>query len=404
MANPYKYVHAQGVIVPDTADIRDEVIAEFRGAFGQDMSDDPGTPQGALINMETINRTASAQQCAQLANQINPDMAQGVFLDAICALLGIYRRAATRTLKRGVVLLGSPNTVVRQGVRVSTEEGAVFVSMQQATIRSNGESEPINFQSLDYGPVQAPVGSLRNIGDTVLGWTNVRDDAIPVLGRLQESDAALAQRRRNMLAKQGRSSVEAQVSDLYGVEGVRSLQFRENISANVATIDGITMLPHSVWACVDGGGDIEIATSLLENKTDGAAWNGDVLVDVLEPASGQRYPVRFDRPDPIAFAVRVTVRVRGTTDDPNQRIPQIVEDYANGDIEGFPGFAVGIDVAPFDISASIGAVQPGFMVRLVEVRKVADGNSAPWSTDLVAIGLREIATTGRGNVAVIVVP
>lgn len=402
MADPYKYVAERGVIIPDTSDMQAQVEAEYRAVFGVDMSVDPGTPQGVLISMETTARAASAEQCALLANQIHPDYSQGQYLDALCALLGIYRRAATRTLKRGIVLGGLGGTVVPAGVRVRTTAGAVFLSMSQITIRSTGLSDPINFQSLDYGPVPAAPGTLVNIGDTVLGWTNVIDNSDPVLGRDQESDAELRDRRTRMLAKQGRSSVEAQVSDLTGVEGVKSLQFRENIASTPEVIDGIPMVPHSVWACVDGSSDMDIARSLLENKTDGAAWNGAVLVDVLEPASGQTYLVKFDRPVTVPIAARVTVQVvPGASGDPVELIPQILEDYANGLIAPMRGFVVGAQVSPFQMSAAVSRSAPTFLVMNMEVRKVS---SATWETTTLPIALNELATLGAGSVQVVVQP
>lgn len=402
MADPYKYLSDRGVIVPDTSDLQSEVQGEYRAVFGEDMSVDPGTPQGVLIGMETSTRVAIAESNALLANQIHPDYSQGVFLDSLCALLGIYRRPATRTLKRGIVLGGLGGTVVPAGARVRTPAGDTFVSVSQVIIQSSGLSAPINFQAVEFGPVPSAPGTLINIGDSILGWTNVIDAAVPVLGTYQESDAQLAERRRVMLAKQGRSSPEAQVSDLYGVEGVRSLQFRENIASTTEVIDGITMVAHSVWACVDGGTDADVAASLLENKTDGAAWNGDTVVGVLEPASGQTYQVKFDRPTAIAIEARATVKVMpGASGDPVEMIPGILENYGNGLILPLRGFTVGAAASPFQMSAAISRSEPAFLVLNMEIRYVG---SPTWVAATLPIALDEIATLGAGNVSVVVVP
>ena len=84
----YEYLTESGVIVPDTADTRNEVVSEWRNALGQDLITDDETPQGLLINAETIARQEVARNNANIANQINPDLAEGVFLDAIWALTG----------------------------------------------------------------------------------------------------------------------------------------------------------------------------------------------------------------------------------------------------------------------------------------------------------------------------
>lgn len=84
----YNYITSSGVIIPDTAEQRTAVENEFKAVFGQDLDISPETPQGVLITMETENRDAIVRNNAELANQINPDLAGGVFLDAIWALMG----------------------------------------------------------------------------------------------------------------------------------------------------------------------------------------------------------------------------------------------------------------------------------------------------------------------------
>ena len=54
----YQYLTSQGVIVPDTSTLRDDVESEYRSVFGQDLDVNPETPQGALITMEVENRDA----------------------------------------------------------------------------------------------------------------------------------------------------------------------------------------------------------------------------------------------------------------------------------------------------------------------------------------------------------
>ena len=78
-----QYVTNTGVIVPDTADVKTQVQNEFKEALGQDLSLEDSTPQGRLIDAETIARKAVLTNNAQIANQLNPNTASGVYLDAI---------------------------------------------------------------------------------------------------------------------------------------------------------------------------------------------------------------------------------------------------------------------------------------------------------------------------------
>ena len=93
----YNYVTNTGVVVADTSATLTEVETEFKDVFGQDLVTDAETPEGAWINAEVTSRQSVARNNAAIANQINPNLAGGVFLDALWALTGGQRRAATRS-------------------------------------------------------------------------------------------------------------------------------------------------------------------------------------------------------------------------------------------------------------------------------------------------------------------
>src|SRR5699024_5695758 len=129
-----KYIGERGVIVPDTADTRAQIEAEWRAIFGQDLVVDPETPQGAIITALTQERDNTARAMAEVANQINPDIATGVFLDGLFALMGGARFAATYSTIPNVRLGGVPETVVPAGSKVTSESGDVFRTSSIAII------------------------------------------------------------------------------------------------------------------------------------------------------------------------------------------------------------------------------------------------------------------------------
>lgn len=393
----YKYILQSGTVVPDTADLQSEVEGEWKSAFGQDLQVTADTPQGVMITAEVAARAAVAENNAALANQINPNIAGGVFLDAICALLGLERATATRSLVRDVAITGQPSTPIPAGIRARTNGGDLFESVGAVVLDSLGNAT-VDFQSVDFGPVMAPANTLVNVVDSVLGWETVTNANAAVPGVLEQSDESLRDLRRRTLARQGISTVEAQVSDLNALDNVRSLQFRENTAPTTQVIDGITMVAHSVWACVDGGLDADIAASLLENKTNGAAWNGAVVVNVTEPASGQTYLVKFDRPSAVAILVRVTVRQGTSLAEPQDAVRDAVMSYVNGEIPDERGFVVGVDVSPFEIAGAVSYFLPGMYVSKVEVALAPAG---AWQTTELAIALDEIATTTLASITVV---
>lgn len=380
----YQYIIATGVVVPDTSVIRSEVESEWRAAFGQDLVVTSETPQGAMITIDVESRDGMARNNAELANQINPDIAGGVFLDAIWALTRGRRRSATRSVLRAVQFRGVPGTIIpARSVAVVEATGARFLSSTDLVIGSGGLVTG-QMVAESTGPIAAPAGSLTQIASSVLGWEQVTNPAAAELGANRESDIASRKRRRNTLALQSISLVEAVISRVSDVDGVKSLSFRENDSSDILVVDGITLVPKSIWVCVDGGEDADVATALLASKTGGAAWNGDVLVSLIEPASGQAYAVRFDRPQEISRIVRITVKP--TTLDAQTIIMGAIASYQSGELDGEDGLVVGEDLSPFEIAGAINEVEPRIFIKKVE----SSTDGLTWTSAIVEADINQV--------------
>lgn len=393
----YNYITDRGVIVPDTADVLEEVQNEWREAFGSDLSLEPETPQGMIIAMEARSRAEAARAMAAFANQqMHPEIAQGIFLDALWAAFGGSRRAATRSTLSGVVFSGVPGTIINAGSIAQTGAGARFRTVSTLIIGQSG-SVVGDMEAVETGPIEAAPGSLNQVATTVLGWEQVHNPSAATLGREQETDVQARRRRRNTLALQSISVNEAIISRVYSLEGVKSLSYRENLSSDPQVIDGIAMIPNSVYLCIDGGDDAQIAEALKATKTLGAGYNGAVEVTIVDSISGQNYTVKFDRPDEINLFVRVTVRA--STLNAQSIIPDALMEANAGNIEGADPLAVGVDVSPFEFSAAINFVEPRLVVLGVEFS--SDG--ATWQSTPWPVALNQVVRIQRSAIQVVVV-
>lgn len=396
----YQYLTENGVIVPDTADLLTTVQNEFKTAFGDDLDVSAETPQGVLINGEVLARDAVVRNNADVANQINPNIAGGVFLDAIWQLTGGQRVKATPSIITGVTLAGVPGTIVPAGAQASVgSDGAVF-ELLSSVILTGGTGTGV-FQSVDLGPIAAPIGALNQIVTGVLGWETVTNPNAAVIGQNEESDIASRIRRRQTLALQGVALPEAIISGLHTVEGVKSLAFRENVTNASVVIEGVTLVEHSIYACVNGGTDQDVALMLLRKKSLGAAWNGTTTVNVTEPFSGQVYAVKFSRPTLIPIFVRVTVRTNGAAyPDIPGTVRTAMIDYANGLQEGEEGFIVGGDVSAFELAGAVNREAAPLFVQ--DLTMSTDGIT--YSSATITITIAQMATLIAGNIAVTVLP
>lgn len=394
----FSYIETTGTVLPDTETLLDTVEGEYRAALGAQLNTDPATPQGRLIATEVDARDTYLRNTAALANQINPRIAEGVFLDAILALTGGQRRAMTHTVVSGVVLGGIPGTIIPEGSQAQTPAGDIFQTLGGAVLDATGTTT-VDFEAVEGGPVPCVAGELNTAVTAVLGWETVNNPTDGVAGQDVESDTAARNRRLVTLALQGVALPEAIISGLMDTDGVQSLAFRENVGAATAVIDGVSMIGHSIYVCVNGGADSDVAAAILAKKSLGCGYNGSTSVDVVDSASGQTYTVKFDRPTEVPLKCRVTVKVGNTVADPATTIRAAIVAYAAGEIDGEQGFVVGGPVSPFELASAINETTPAIYVRLFEVAKVTDA----YGTVEIPITIQQIATINANNIEVITV-
>ena len=395
---PYNYIESTGTVVPDVSTLLDDVNAEYRAIFGDDFTVDPETPEGLLIAQEVAARASVVRNNANLANQINPNIASGVFLDAILALTGDTRQENTRSTVN-VTITGVSGTTIAQGSVARTTAGDDFRAVVGFTIPASG-SVVVAFESVEVGAIAAGANTLTQIVDGVIGWESITNTAAATLGQPQGSDAQTRRERRGRLALQGRNTPLATLSLVRAVTGVRSAEYRENNTNASDTIDGILLTAHSIIVIAQGGTDADIATAINEGKSSGSAYNGNTTVNVVDPSSGQTSAVSFSRPTEIAISVRVTINANPTLPtDPEAVVQQAVIDYANGDVEGEDGFIIGADVSGFELAGAINIALPAIKVRQVEIAPTIV--SPVYQLTPIGISLTQIATVAVANISVV---
>ena len=392
----YNYINTNGTVIVDTALIQAEVTAEYQQAFGADINLDESTPQGVLYSAEVQSRIGIARNNAKLANQINPNLAGGVWLDAILALTGTQRTAATFSFV-SCDLTGQPLAAIPAGVTASTSSGFIFESETAIVLDSFGNGSVI-FRSVIPGEVAANAGTLNTIENGVIGWETVNNTDDATLGSSTQSDEEARIFRSQTLASYGTSQAFSITSALQQISGVRSLSFLENISSVDQVIEGIPMVGHSIWACVDGGTDEDIGTALVSKKSAGAAYNGSVSVAITEPTSGQPFDVLFERPTEVDIVAQVTISSNTAVSNPEAAIKEAILAYANGQVNGEEGFVVGADVSPFELAGAITCLYPGIYVKTLEVSKVFPLN---FVTTTIDIDIDEVARIVASSITII---
>jgi hypothetical protein len=233
------------------------------------------------------------------------------------------------------------------------------------------------FVSILPGAIPCTANTLTQILSNLIGWLTVNNPAQGTLGSATQSDQQALVLRNNALFAQGSSMAGAIIANVSLLPGFNSMKFRENVAATTETIDGVTMVSHSMYACVSAtDSNLAIATAIAQKKDGGCSYNNGASMTpisqpVLQPISGQTIDVLFDRPDMISCIARVYVS-QGTAITPNLTlsVQSAVYNWAQGVVAPVgipPALTVGADLSAFEVAAAIVAAVPGVYIQNVQV-------------------------------------
>lgn len=150
MDNLYKYSTEKGEVVPQTSQVLGEVQDEWTRLFGTQLSLDASTIQGRIIELQTALRKAVIANMALMANQLNPQLARGAYLDAIASYFGLSRKSAQNSFVNAT--LG--------GIPPTTASGSFEIADNSAIV--SGDSLSIGEAVYTFGSGGVSIGSSAN--------------------------------------------------------------------------------------------------------------------------------------------------------------------------------------------------------------------------------------------------
>ena len=294
---------------------------------GDGINFDSETPDGQVVNIFTQCGTDVRELAQEIYNSFDPDKCSGVVQDSRYALNYIARNGGTFTVQniditvdRTVTLKGldgSYNDTSAVSYTVSDDAGTLWYLIDTVELQAGTYSLP--FRSKNLGLVQSSIGTITNQVTKVLGVISVINTVAPTtLGIEQESDLQFKIRRGRSTSKNGQNNIdalEAQILDLDGVSDVKTYVNNSFETDNTGT----PMM--TVWVIVEGGSNSEIASLIYQNSC-GLPTRGDIEVNVPS-ISGQIFPIRFDRANPIPLYIKFDMQL--TTSPDNVDISRIAQ-------------------------------------------------------------------------------
>lgn len=326
------YIDEAGFHIPTYIDIRDDLIAQCKNIFGQDLylGEDTQDYQWIAINAEKIYDAFLAAQLAY--NNRGPATAIGSGLDGIVKINGIKRKSAKYSTCHASVT-GVAGSIITGGAAL--DKGNIKWNLPSSIIiPESGLAENLLLTCELPGPIEAAPGDIIQMFNPQYGWTGIINTDNAELGAYVETHAELRARQQVSTAQPSQTVLTGIEGAIAQLKGVTRYKVYEN-DTNVVDSNGLP--PHSITCVVEGGDEQDIAQVLYIRKTPGGYTSGTTEVELKDSEGNTLYNAfnevekrRFYRPTYVDVDAIVTLKaLRGYTSKNTTDIKSNVETYLN---------------------------------------------------------------------------
>lgn len=373
-----------GISAPSYDAILASMRESFRSIYGNDIYIEPDSQDGQLLALVAAAINDSNNTAIAVYNSFSPSYAQGAGLSSVVKINGIRRLSSSFSTAVGTVT-GVYGTDINYGA-VSDANGNVWNLPALVTIPVSG-SVDVTITAQQPGSIVAPAGTIDQIATPVRGWQSFvsTDDALP--GQPVETDAELRRRQTistSLPAQTPLAALYGALADLANVERVRVYENPTNAP------DGDGLPAHSISVVISGGDVGEIARTIGQKKTPGAATYGTTTQSYEDPITGITQNINFFVLADAVIKVAVTgVPLAGYNSTIDDEIKAAIAAYINSldigeDVQFsrmYPpaylnGAAHGLAYKVTDITIALGAGMPGTADIVVPFNKAAASDPA----------------------------
>jgi len=397
---PLLQITSTGITAPTQAAILAGVQQDMNAAFGGNLNLSLETPQGQLATSEAAIVAAANAQFVSMLTEMDPAYATGRMQDGLGRIYFITRLPALSTTV-AVTLTGLAGTVIPANAQAIATDGNVYLNTADVTIPVGG-SVAATFAAQVAGPTACPANTLNQIYRAVPGWDSINNAADGVLGQLVESRSAFETRRQQSVAANSQGMLASVLGNVLGVAGVSDAYVTENNTSAPITVTGVTIVANSIYVCVQGGVDLDVATAILKKKMPGCNYNGTTTVAVTDtnPLYNPNFPVysvKFQRP--AALAIKFAVSIANSAGVPADAAVQIqnaiISAFAGGD--GGPRARIGNTLFASRYYSPIAVL--GTWARIISLKI----GTTTANLDQVVVPINEVPAVSALDIAVTIV-
>lgn len=387
------YVDSAGLHTPTYNDILEDLKAEMRKIYGEDIYLENDSADYQMLSIFALKQADTLQALTYAYNARSPHTAIGTSLDAVVKLNGISRKGASHSTCE-VELTGTPFTQIINGA-VQDKAGVIWDLPSTVIIGSDGTLTTVA-TCRESGAVSALVGDIDSINTPTYGWTSVINKVAAVQGRDVETDAELRQRQAVSTSNPSQTMLEGTKGAIAALPNVNRFAVYENDtnSEEVSNANPFGLPPHSITCVVEGGTDEDIAEAIYSHKGLGCYTNGTTEVEFSDQ-NEYINTIRFSRPTYKDVYVKLVVKKY------TGYISKVISDTRLAIYDYLNSLTVGSDISISMLIGVITACNPDINKPIFGIKSITIGTSKDsMAAGDIDIAYDEIPNPVYGNIEV----
>lgn len=400
-AVPDVTITENGLSVPDISDVLAGRLTDMTTALGGGASQSLSSPQGQIAQSDTEIIAQEYDKLLCLFNQVNPDYSTGRFQDGIGRIYFMDRISAQGTVVTATCI-GQVGTTIPAGSSAVDTSGYIYQSIDNTIIPAGG-SVDVQFVNTTTGPIPCAAGALNQIYRAVSGWDSITNVSPGVVGVDVESRIAFETRRRQSVARNSRNQDASTLSALLATNGVLDAYVWSNRTASTVN-KGTTNFPvlgHSIYICVYGGTDSDVAEAIFNTYNPGANLNGDTTYTIYDnvnyTAPYPSYDMQWQKATPtrVYFNVELDSSLNPPSDI-TQQVKTMIASVFNGGYEGIGKARIGSAINSGKYYAPVISISPD-TVGILTLEVSLDGTAYG---PAVTMGIDQVPTIQETDITV----
>lgn len=348
-----------GIKIASYSEVMQLLTARYKEIYGNDI-ELSNTADGIFLETMSLLFTNILSTVQILYNNLNINNANGIYLDSLSALSGVYRKDATKSTAQ-LEITSKENediTIDENNPLIFKDQGnqtwTTILQDKNSIILQKDVKTTVLVQCTTNGPINATKGWITELVNQSYNLI-INQEVDAEVGTNRENDIQFRERRAASISSRSVTVLQGLNAALLSLLGIDDCLIYENsTSANKTSFDGTTISPHSIYVILRKRQNIDIPDSTIgsiiyEKLTPGiqtTEMNNTVVTGVDKQYKYQQYVlgrtnaagidqiVYWKQCTPITTGVTITATLKKGnayySNTPQQYILPAIIEYLNG--------------------------------------------------------------------------